>query len=195
MSDYEGDNDAEGEYAEDDEVLPAEDESSDTESEKSGDEAEAEAEAEAAAEVDELTANTGTLADTADDARPASAQVAAVRSTNRAVPRRPKVDPLVKFMNTNRNIVLIKGEARIMQNLLTKEEAINIISMRATQIAENPNVFAEVGDESDPAKKAEIELYAGKCPLLVRRFKGINAAGDHVYEEWDPKEMALPSLD
>ena len=183
MSDYEGENDDVA--FEDPEVDISSD---DSESDKSDEEG-----------VDALSA---ALAEDSEEAKLASAQqTAAVRSSRVAV-RRPKPDPIVKYMNTNCNVVLIKGDARIMQNVVTKQEAINIIATRATQIASHPTVFRKKGDpvptgpgSDDPAEKAKKELMDRCCPLLIRRFKGFNEKGDKVEEEWNPNEMALPNLD
>jgi hypothetical protein len=126
--------------------------------------------------------------------RPRAAAPRSAAAT-RSAPKRTKVDPLVKFSMTSRDAVIVRGDDRITQNLLTRTEAVKLCATRTAQIAANPMTFAENCDSTNPKNKALHELYTRRCPLLLYRRMGADRTGNNIYEEWDPKLMALPPLD
>jgi DNA-directed RNA polymerase subunit K/omega len=81
--------------------------------------------------------------------------------------------------------------SRITQPILTKYERANAIGTRARQIGQNYPVFVDVTGMEDEVAMARKELYAGKCPLIVRRtFPDSTPAKPH-FEDWAVTELQI----
>jgi DNA-directed RNA polymerase subunit K/omega len=110
-------------------------------------------------------------------------------------PVKTKVDPILKFSNEIRTIIVVADEDRITSSRVTKSEAANLIATRAQQIAANATNYAEKNISHDPVKIAYNELKCRRCPLKIRRSLGVNAEGVQYVEDWDPNSMAHPQID
>lgn len=118
---------------------------------------------------------------------------ASIVTETAARPERQKADPIIQGSNKPRFVQIVRPEDRITDNRLHKSEASLIISMRAQQIAKYATSFVD-SVEHDPVARAYAELYARRCPLLLRRQVGITPEGNPVVEEWCVREMVLPPL-
>ncbi len=83
-----------------------------------------------------------------------------------------------------------KGE-RKTQPILTKYEKANAIGTRARQIGQNFPVFVDVSGMEDEVAMARKELYAGKCPLIVRRTFPDHTAKVPHFEDWAITELEI----
>ena len=91
--------------------------------------------------------------------------------------------------NHNETIIVVKPEDRCTSNILSKYEMTEIISIRATDIAQNSNCMVDIAGLDDPIKMAKRELMMRMCPLTLRRYIGERNAGEKIYEFWNPNEM------
>lgn len=85
--------------------------------------------------------------------------------------------------------IIVKSENRITSNMLSIYEFIELISIRASQIANGSYVFTDVNGYSDPIEMAKKELIDNKCPLYVKRAIGMNR-----HELWSPNVMSKPKM-
>lgn len=109
-------------------------------------------------------------------ARAKSARVANQSLQPVAVDERP---------TTVKHVVVVKQ--RILSRVMSDYEMSSLLSIRASQIAASGVAFV-TSMADDAIAIAREELYARKCPLIVRRNRGI--IGDTQYvEDWNPNEM------
>ena len=99
----------------------------------------------------------------------------------------------------SKEIVVVAPENRITSHILSKFEMTELISIRATQIAEHGKCMVNVEGLDDPIKKAEEELRARKCPLVLRRYLGDmknpeTGEMESYYEFWDPNSMVFSDI-
>lgn len=96
--------------------------------------------------------------------------------------------------NKSRNIIVVPPDERITDNRLHRNEVAFILAIRSKQIAKYNTHF--IGDHTftNPIHIAYHELYTHKCPLKLRRQVGTTSKGDIIVEEWDVKNMILPSI-
>jgi len=95
------------------------------------------------------------------------------------------------FSSTVLETATPSGRPRITQPILTKYERANAIGTRARQIGQNYPVFVDVTGMEDEVAMARKELYAGKCPLIVRRtFPDHTTAQPH-FEDWAISELQI----
>lgn len=80
---------------------------------------------------------------------------------------------------------------RTTQPILTKYEKANAIGTRARQIGQNFPVFVDVAGMEDEVAMARKELYAGKCPLIVRRTFPDHTPENPHYEDWAISELQI----
>ena len=80
---------------------------------------------------------------------------------------------------------------RITSNILTKYERANAIGTRAREIRLNFPVHVDVAGMEDEVAMARKELYAGKCPLIVRRYLPDHTVEIPHYEDWPVAELSL----
>lgn len=86
---------------------------------------------------------------------------------------------------TIKHVVIVKQ--RILSRVMSDYEMSSLLSIRASQIAASGVAFV-TSTADDAIAIAREELYARKCPLIVRRSRGI--IGDTQYvEDWNPNEM------
>jgi len=111
-----------------------------------------------------------------------------------AHPEAPRPDRGLRESNQPRAILVVPDEKRVTDSRLHATEAARLIALRATQIDRDGTCFIPHAGRHDPVILARDELYAGRCPLLVRRNVGISAAGERYVEDWDPRTMALPPI-
>jgi len=94
-----------------------------------------------------------------------------------------------------REIVVVRPENRLTSNILSSFETTDIISIRATQIAQFNNCMIETVGIDDPIKMAEMELMARKCPLVLVREVGSvrqpNGQVQQYVEHWSPNHMTF----
>lgn len=113
---------------------------------------------------------------------------------HRAHPQRARADPLLRASNRHVVVKVVPPEERITDNRLHKSEAAYLLSMRAAQIAKDRTCFVDTGDMRDPGAMAYAELYARRCPLVLRRQVGTGPGGEPIVEDWNVREMALPPI-
>lgn len=80
---------------------------------------------------------------------------------------------------------------RVTQPILTKYERANAIGTRARQIGQNYPVFVDVTGMEDEVAMARKELYAGKCPLFVRRIFPDHTHDKPHFEDWAITELQI----
>ena len=80
---------------------------------------------------------------------------------------------------------------RVTSNIMTKYELANAIGTRALHIGRNYPIYVDVTGMDDDVAMARKELYAGKCPLIVRRFLPGHTADAPHYEDWPVSELLL----
>lgn len=68
----------------------------------------------------------------------------------------------------------IKQQQYIGCEYLTKFEKVRVLSTRSEQISQGAKIFVNT-DKTDPLEIALEELYAGKMPLIIRRYFGNNS--------------------
>lgn len=83
------------------------------------------------------------------------------------------------------------NKLRKTQPILTKYEKANAIGTRARQIGQNFPVFVDVAGMEDEVAMARKELYAGKCPLIVRRTFPDHTPQNPHYEDWRISELQI----
>jgi DNA-directed RNA polymerase subunit K/omega len=88
----------------------------------------------------------------------------------------------------------VPPEERVTSHCLQRPEAAYIIAIRAEQIAKHPTAFTDIAGLHDPVAIAFKELFERRCPLTLRRPVGLGPAGERLVEEWNVREMTLPSL-
>lgn len=96
----------------------------------------------------------------------------------------------------NREIIVSKPENRRTSNVLNRYETTELISIRATQIAEYNNCLVDTTGLDDPILMAKRELMQLKCPLILRRtigeVKDKKTGNEKIYMEfWNPNEMTF----
>lgn len=115
-------------------------------------------------------------------------------AASKAAPQRARVDPILRASNKPRIVRCVPPEERMTSHVLQKSEAAYIIATRAEQISKHPTAFVDIRGLHDPVAIAYKELFERRCPLVLRRPVGTGPAGEHLVEEWNPREMALPPL-
>lgn len=110
------------------------------------------------------------------------------------VTRRTKIDPILRTSNKPRVVIVVSPDERVTDNRLHKSEASYVISMRAQQIAQSATCFTDGGSLYDPVALAYKELFDRRCPFTLRRTIGSTNNGDPIVEEWNIREMTLPTL-
>ena len=75
-------------------------------------------------------------------------------------------------------------ESNISVALLTKYEKARIIGTRALQISYNAPIMIDPGDEVNPIKIAEMELYQNKLPFII-----VRNLPDGRCEYWNIKDL------
>ena len=86
-----------------------------------------------------------------------------------------------------REIIIVPSESRKTSEIITKFEFTEVTSIRGQQIEKGSKIFADVGDETDPIKMAQIEVRTKRCPLSIMRYISSNIA-----EIWEVNEMIIP---
>lgn len=84
-----------------------------------------------------------------------------------------------------------KAETRYTLPILTKYERANAIGTRARQIGMNYPIFVDVTGMDDEVAMARKELYAGQCPLIVRRFFPNHTKTEPHFEDWPVSMLSL----
>lgn len=84
---------------------------------------------------------------------------------------------------------IVKSDDRVTSNILTEYEIVELIGIRATQIAQGSPVFTDVKNISYPDEMAKKEIYDNRCPLYIQRYIGLDR-----YELWDPNTMVKPKI-
>lgn len=74
---------------------------------------------------------------------------------------------------------------------LTKYERARIIGQRARMIGEGAPVYVDVKGMDDDVAMATKELYAGKCPLIIRRFHPDHTTENPKFSEHKVSTMRL----
>lgn len=86
--------------------------------------------------------------------------------------------------------IIIEGNMRKTSNRIQKMEYTELLSVRATHIANGMPIYIEKYSGQTPKDIAEEELRAKKCPLLIKRVVGVE--GNKCYVEyWNPNEMSF----
>lgn len=111
-----------------------------------------------------------------------------------AMPQRLRADPILRISNKPRVVRIVHPEDRVTDTRLQLAEAARVLATRAQQIARYATCFTNTEGLHDPVDKARKELYDRCCPLCVRRFVGVNEAGETLVEEFKVREMVLPPL-
>lgn len=93
---------------------------------------------------------------------------------------------------TTRYIRVVPPNERVTSDVMQRFEMAQIIAVRAVQIARTgrtflPETVGALPPDADAQYLAELELRSGNCPLKIRR-----RVGEDTFEEWLPREMALP---
>lgn len=95
----------------------------------------------------------------------------------------------------NKEIVIVRPENRVTPHVLNLFEMTEIVSIRATQIAQYANCMVDIKGLDDPIKMARRELMMRKCPLVLKRTLGERRDADgevRTYaESWFPNEMTF----
>jgi DNA-directed RNA polymerase subunit K/omega len=116
-------------------------------------------------------------------------------ASQKGVPQREKVDPIVRASNKHRKLIIVADEDRETDNRLQTAEAALVISKRAEQIATHATHFALNASFHDPVAIAYQELFENRCPLILeRKVSDPNPAGEVYVEHWVVREMTLPPL-
>ena len=147
--------------------------------------------AESEAESDEESAAGSDDAADADDAEAASASEAPAR------PEAPRADAFARAVQRPRAIHVVAAADRATSDRLQQTEAAGLLAHRAAQIAATGRHFAPAdvaAGVADPVRLAYLELFARRCPIMLRREVGTAADGAIVVEDWCPRDMVLPVL-
>jgi DNA-directed RNA polymerase subunit K/omega len=78
----------------------------------------------------------------------------------------------------------VNPESRITSEYMSRYEFVKIVGIRATQISQGSIVFTDIGNLTNPIDMATKEVYDNKCPLMVKRYIGLNK-----YELWSAREL------
>lgn len=109
-------------------------------------------------------------------------------------PQKQKVDPVAKFSNTHREVIIVAPEERRTSNIMQLPELTAAISIRAQNMENFSPSYVKDEKSSDSVKRAITELYSGNCPLKLRRIVGWGPNGEKICEEWSVREMTLPPI-
>lgn len=91
-------------------------------------------------------------------------------------------DDMVEILSNTE--IIIKPENRVSSEYMSRYEFVKLVGVRATQISQGSIVFTNIDNLSDPIEMAIKEVYDNKCPLIVKRYIGLNK-----YEMWTAREL------
>lgn len=99
----------------------------------------------------------------------------------------------------DKDIIIIEPEERMSPNILSKFEMTELVSIRATQIAQTGICMVDIGSIDDPVRLAKKELMARKCPLMLKREVGevrdkITGRIKVYVECWSPNTMTFATV-
>jgi DNA-directed RNA polymerase subunit K/omega len=92
----------------------------------------------------------------------------------------------------SRPVLVVAPDERMTSNVLQASETARVIGVRAEQVSRGSPYFGPTSD--DAITVARDELYAKRCPLILRRQVGVTPDGRRIVEDWDIREMVLTSL-
>ena len=81
--------------------------------------------------------------------------------------------------------------AKNTPNVLTKYERARAIGVRARMISMGDTVYVDTQGMEDEVAMATKELYAGKCPLIIRRFFPNHTKEKPNFEDWNVSDLTL----
>lgn len=84
---------------------------------------------------------------------------------------------------------IVPVNERVTSDRLTRYEAVELISIRSNAIERGAQCYVDTTGIRDRVEMAKKELYANRCPLLVKRNVGLGYV-----EVWDPNTMSKPLL-
>lgn len=84
---------------------------------------------------------------------------------------------------------IVPAEERVTSDRLSRYEAVELLSIRASAIERGAQCFVDTQGIRDRIEMAKKELYANRCPLLIKRKVGLG-----MVEIWDPNTMSKPLL-
>jgi len=84
-----------------------------------------------------------------------------------------------------------EGKERLTTKYMTKYERARVLGTRALQISMNAPVMVDIKDETDPLKIAQLELRAGKIPIIIRRYMPDHSADTPSYEDWPVNDLII----
>ena len=94
-----------------------------------------------------------------------------------------------------RPLYVVADEDRITSNIMTVAEATRAIAIRAKQIADHGDDYAETSAEDDSAiSRAKKELIQRRAPLVLEREVGVAPGGARGIERWPVRKMGYPPL-
>lgn len=78
----------------------------------------------------------------------------------------------------------INPNDRITSEYMSRYEFVKLVGVRATQISQGVVVMTNIDNLNDPIEMAIKEIYDNKCPLIIKRYIGLNK-----YEQWSAREL------
>lgn len=103
------------------------------------------------------------------------------------------IGSLHKGDSNHTNIIIVPDSERITSDVIQKQEIVEAIGVRASQIEEGSPVFTDVTGLTDPISMSWKEFKDRKSPLILERIVAeYPAEFTYHVEHWKVREMALP---